>query len=93
MLETHGYFNEEFEQSVNARGVVKNIQVIGHTVVGSVVEIQTEHSNVTVMISNQFGATENTAHTVELNGKSYSWTGFYSLETSSLEKNTIKQEK
>ncbi len=93
VLETHGYFNEEFEQSVNARGVVKNIQVIGHTVVGSVVEIQTEHSNVTVMISNQFGATENTAHTVELNGKSYNWTGFYSLETSSLETNTIKQEK
>ncbi|MGF1902514.1 heparinase II/III domain-containing protein [Aliivibrio sifiae] len=93
VLETHGYFNEEFEQSVNARGVVKNIQVIGHTVVGSVVEIQTEHSNVTVMISNQFGATDNTAHTVELNGKSYNWTGFYSLETSSLEKNTIKQEK
>ncbi|MUJ19032.1 heparinase II/III domain-containing protein [Aliivibrio fischeri] len=93
VLETHGYFNEEFEQSVNARGVVKNIQVIGHTVVGSVVEIQTEHSNVTVMVSNQFGATESTAHTVELNGKSYSWRGFYSLETSSLEKNTIKQEK
>ncbi|PQJ84199.1 heparinase II/III domain-containing protein [Aliivibrio sifiae] len=93
VLETHGYFNEEFEQSVNARGVVKNIQVIGHTVVGSVVEIQTEHSNVTVMVSNQFGATESTAHTVELNGKSYNWTGFYSLETSSLEKNTIKQEK
>ncbi len=93
VLETHGYFNEEFEQSVNARGVVKNIQVIGHTVVGSVVEIQTEHSNVTVMISNQFGAIENTAHTVELNGKSYNWTGFYSLETSSLETNTIKQEK
>lgn len=93
VLETHGYFNEEFEQSVNARGVVKNIQVIGHTVVGSVVEIQTEHSNVTVMISNQFGAAENTAHTVELNGKSYSWTGFYSLEASSLETNTIKQEK
>ncbi|MUJ36752.1 heparinase II/III domain-containing protein [Aliivibrio fischeri] len=88
VLETHGYFNEEFEQSVNARGVVKNIQVIGHTVVGSVIEIQTEFSNVTVMISNQFGATENTAHIVELNGKSYRWTGFYSLETS-----TIKQEK
>ncbi|MUI54726.1 heparinase II/III domain-containing protein [Aliivibrio fischeri] len=93
VLETHGYFNEEFEQSVNARGVVKNIQVIGHTVIGSVVEIQTEFSNVTVMISNQFSATESTAHIVELNGKSYRWTGFYSLETSSLEKNTIKQEK
>ncbi|MEZ8946288.1 heparinase II/III family protein [Vibrio sp. 10N.222.54.B12] len=81
VLETHGYFNEEFEQSVNARGVVKDIKVVAHTNVGSVVEISTEKSNVTVMISNQLGATDNTEHKVELNGKVYSWTGFYSVET------------
>ncbi|MEL0609043.1 heparinase II/III domain-containing protein [Vibrio echinoideorum] len=81
VLETHGYFNEEFEQSVNARGVVKNINVVAHTNVGSVVEITTDKSNVTVMISNQLGATDNTEHKVELNGKVYSWTGFYSVET------------
>ncbi|MEZ8613546.1 heparinase II/III family protein [Vibrio sp. 10N.222.51.C8] len=81
VLETHGYFNEEFEQSVNARGVVKDIKVVAHTNVGSVVEISTEKSNVTVMISNQLGATDNTEHKVELNGKVYSWKGFYSVET------------
>ncbi|OMO23093.1 heparinase II/III domain-containing protein [Vibrio lentus] len=81
VVETHGYFNEEFEQSVNARGVVKNINVVAHSNVGSVVEITTEKSNVTVMISNQLGATDSTEHKVELNGKVYSWTGFYSVET------------
>ncbi|MCK8070886.1 heparinase II/III family protein [Vibrio sp. 1CM23M] len=81
VVETHGYFNEEFEQSVNARGVVKDIKVVAHTDIGSVVEITTEKSNVTVMISNQLGATDSTEHKVELNGKVYSWTGFYSVET------------
>ena len=81
VLETHGYFNEEFEQSVSARGVVKDIKVVAHTNIGSVVEITTEKSNVTVMISNQLGATDSTEHKVELNGKVYSWTGFYSVET------------
>ncbi|MDN3612979.1 heparinase II/III family protein [Vibrio gallaecicus] len=80
-LETHGYFNEEFEQSVSARGVVKDIKVVAHTNIGSVVEITIEKSNVTVMISNQLGATDSTEHKVELNGKVYSWTGFYSVET------------
>lgn len=81
VVETHGYFNEEFEQSVSARGVVKDIKVLAHTNIGSVVEITTEKSNVTVMISNQLGATDSTEHKVELNGKVYSWTGFYSVET------------
>ena len=52
VLETHGYFNEEFEQSVNARGQVKDIRVVGYNAVGSIVEITTEKSLITVMISN-----------------------------------------
>ncbi|MFA0325070.1 heparinase II/III family protein [Vibrio splendidus] len=90
VVETHGYFNEEFEQSVNARGVVKDIKVVAHTNIGSVVEITTEKSNVTVMISNQLGATDNTEHKVELNGKVYSWKGFYSVETTLQETNSEK---
>ncbi|WP_282064067.1 heparinase II/III domain-containing protein [Vibrio rotiferianus] len=80
VLETHGYFNEEFEQSVNARGKVKDIRIIGYNATGSVVEITTEKSRITVMISNVFDADDQTAHNVEINGKTYSWNGFYSLE-------------
>ncbi|EJG0025800.1 heparinase II/III family protein [Vibrio alginolyticus] len=88
VLETHGYFNEEFEQSVNARGQVKDIRVEGYNAVGSIVEITTEKSLVTVMISNVLGADDQTPHQVELNGKTYSWNGFYSLEV-----NAFGQEK
>lgn len=88
VLETHGYFNEEFEQSVNARGQVKDISVVGYNAVGSIVEITTEKSLVTVMISNVLGADDQTPHQVELNGKTYSWNGFYSLEV-----NAFGQEK
>ncbi|ELB2885495.1 heparinase II/III family protein [Vibrio alginolyticus] len=88
VLETHGYFNEEFEQSVNARGQVKDIRVVGYNAVGSFVEITTEKSLVTVMISNVLGADDQTPHQVEMNGKTYSWNGFYSLEV-----NAFGQEK
>ncbi|ELB1638436.1 heparinase II/III family protein [Vibrio alginolyticus] len=88
VLETHGYFNEEFEQSVNARGQVKDIRVVGYNAVGSIVEITTEKSLVTVMISNVLGADDQTPNQVELNGKTYSWNGFYSLEV-----NAFGQEK
>lgn len=88
VLETHGYFNEEFEQSVNARGQVKDIRVVGYNAVGSIVEITTEKSLVTVMVSNVLGADDQTPHQVELNGKTYSWNGFYSLEV-----NAFGQEK
>ncbi|EPQ8263227.1 heparinase II/III domain-containing protein [Vibrio alginolyticus] len=88
VLETHGFFNEEFEQSVNARGQVKGIRVVGYNAVGSIVEITTEKSLVTVMISNVLGADDQTPHQVELNGKTYSWNGFYSLEV-----NAFGQEK
>lgn len=88
VLETHGYFNEEFEQSVNARGQVKDIRVVGYNAVGCIVEITTEKSLVTVMISNVLGADDQTPHQVEMNGKTYSWNGFYSLEV-----NAFGQEK
>lgn len=82
VLEAHGYFNEEFEQSVNARGQVKNIEVIGHTAVGSVVKVTTATSSITVMISNQQAVTDTTEHCIELNGETYSWKGAYSIAVS-----------
>ncbi|EJX1246232.1 alginate lyase family protein [Vibrio alginolyticus] len=93
VLETHGYFNEEFEQSVNARGQVKDIRVVGYNAVGSIVEITTDKSLVTVMISNVLGADDQTPHQVEINGKNYSWNGFYSLGVTEVESNAFEQEK
>ncbi|MDN3681764.1 heparinase II/III family protein [Vibrio tapetis subsp. quintayensis] len=80
VLETHGYFNEEFEQSVSARGEVKKIQVLGHNQQGSVVAIETGSARHLVMVSNQEDANENTVNQVEINGKIYSWKGFFAVE-------------
>ncbi|MFA0413300.1 heparinase II/III family protein [Vibrio renipiscarius] len=93
VLETHGYFNEEFEQSVSARGEVQNIEVIGHSAMCSVIEITTKKSRVTVMISNQIDATDTTEHNIELNDKTYSWTGFYSLEVNLINPMSAELEK
>ncbi|TVO33947.1 heparinase II/III domain-containing protein [Vibrio algivorus] len=80
VLETHGYFNEEFEQSVNARGQVQDVRVIAHNEVGSVIQIETQQSVVTFMVSNQLAATDTTVHQVSVDDKTYQWNGFYSLE-------------
>ena len=85
VVETHGFFNEEFEQSVNARGQVSNIRVIGHNDSGSVVEITTGASVVTLMVSNQADCTDTTAHHLEFNGQSYSWSGTFSLDVNATE--------
>ncbi|MCT7943023.1 heparinase II/III domain-containing protein [Shewanella holmiensis] len=81
VVETHGYFNEEFEQSVSARGQVTNIKVIGHNAMASVVEIETANSVTTVMISNQADATDTTEHHLDIDGQTYSWTGFYAVSS------------
>lgn len=85
VLETHGYFNEEFEQSVNARGQVTNIAIIGHNDEATVVEIETKTQICTVMISNQLDASDTTEHKAEFNSKTYSWTGYYALEVTPFE--------
>jgi hypothetical protein len=87
VVETHGYFNEEFEQSVNARGKVSNIKVIGHNESASVVEITTADSIVTLMVSNQVTA-QTSEHSVTFNQKTYQFNGHYAVEITA-----VKQEK
>ncbi|MCY9869980.1 heparinase II/III family protein [Vibrio barjaei] len=84
VLETHGYFNEEFEQSVSARGNVKNIQVVGHNAQASVVEIETETSRFTLMVSNNPQVTKDTTNNAEIAGKTYSWVGCFAIEQETL---------
>lgn len=84
VIETHGYFNEEFEQSVSARGSVKNIQVVGHNAQASVVEIETETSRFTLMVSNNPQVTKDTTNNAEIAGKTYSWVGCFAIEQETL---------
>jgi len=77
-LETHGYFDEEFEQSVNARGLVQSIQVLGTNDEASVVEILTEKTSIIVMLSHK--VTPVAQHKVTFNDKTYTWTGDFNIE-------------
>ncbi|WP_413283377.1 heparinase II/III family protein [Vibrio sp. MA40-2] len=80
VLETHGYFNEEFEHSVNARGEVQSIHVLGFNQQGSVIEILTAKTKITLMVSNQQGVSAETENSVVIKDKTYSWVGQYAVE-------------
>jgi hypothetical protein len=79
VLETHGYFNEAVEASVDARGKVSEVSVIGTNSVGSVVSIKGDGIDFTLMVSNQADATDSTEHSVEFNNQTYTWQGYLSL--------------
>jgi hypothetical protein len=83
-LETHGYFNEEFEQSVNARGEVKEIKVIGYDENASVIEVITSQSRITLMLSNKQNSDANVTHSIKIENKIYSWAGYYAVEQETL---------
>ncbi|WP_261818100.1 heparinase II/III-family protein [Vibrio gallicus] len=89
VVETHGYFNEEFEQSVNARGKVKNIKVLGHTDTASAVQIETENSVVILLLSNQASVTKESDNQLVINDKIYNWKGFYSMEVQAIPQETL----
>ena len=80
VLETHGYFNEEFEQSTDARGKVTAVEIIGHSQQGSVIKVHHHKGALLLMVSNQPGCTTSTQHDLVLAGKSYAWQGFYAIE-------------
>ncbi|PMM03121.1 heparinase II/III domain-containing protein [Vibrio breoganii] len=74
VLETHGYFNEEFEQSVNARGLVESVNVVADTADGTVVRIQTTTGNTYHFgISNRAEDAQQSEHTVG----EFTWTGSF----------------
>ncbi|MBC7005365.1 heparinase II/III family protein [Photobacterium sp. BZF1] len=79
-LETHGYFNEAVEASVDARGTLNKINVLAHNETGSVVAIEGESIRFTVMVSNQPNVTDTTEHRIIINDTTYSWKGFLAVE-------------
>ncbi|RVU84627.1 chondroitin lyase [Leucothrix sargassi] len=78
VLETHGYFNETFEASLNARGLVESVTVLGDNEIGTVISIKTTSGNTYEYgISNQAEDAQQATHSVEFAGKSYSWKGAF----------------
>ncbi|WED29408.1 heparinase II/III family protein [Vibrio sp. DW001] len=84
VLETHGYFNEEFEQSVNARGKIRGVNVVGFNGESSVIEIMTDKTRLTFMLCNEKGFDENATHTITIKDKTYSWSGYFAVKQETL---------
>ncbi len=78
VLETHGYFNESIEASVDARGKVARVEVVGMDEVASVVRLHfVEGQALTFAVSNQTGGKQHEAHSVTFEGETFSWVGPY----------------
>jgi len=79
VIEPHGYFNEAAEMSVNARGNIEKVEVIGHDDSGSVIEIFGKNGLMwTVMVNNGNPFTED-IHQVWFQDRKFEWQGNYKL--------------
>jgi len=80
VIEAHGYFNEAQEKSVDARGQIETVTVIGSNEEASIIRVAGKDDlNWLIMISN----TEDNAakqHKVTFDGQTYRWTGNYKAE-------------
>ena len=81
VIETHGYFNEAVEASLDAHGKIHTINIIGFNEKATVIEVLGEGIALTVMINNAKDATATSETTIEFNNQSYSWTGFLVVES------------
>ncbi|GAB3481842.1 heparinase II/III domain-containing protein [Marinomonas epiphytica] len=79
VLETHGYFNEEFEESTQARGQVLSVRVLGYNKEASAIEISSQNALYTLLVSNVPNVDSQTRHTLTCDGTQYSWEGPYKL--------------
>jgi hypothetical protein len=80
VIEPHGYWNEMEERSVDARGSIEGVRVVGASSEGTVVEVAGKNGlRWTVMVAN--GPASGTARrSVTFGGRTYSWTGNFAVE-------------
>jgi hypothetical protein len=76
VYETHGYFNESVEASLNARGQVETVEVLQADDTASVVALHlVTGKHIKVCVSNLVGVDTSTETSVNINGETISWTG------------------
>lgn len=76
VYETHGYFNEAIEASLNARGQVDSVNVLLADDTASVVALNlVGDKQIKVAVCNAVGVNESTETTVTVDGETLSWTG------------------
>ncbi|GAL25180.1 poly(beta-D-mannuronate) lyase [Vibrio variabilis] len=78
VLETHGYFNEEFEASVGARGLVESVATLADNDDATIIEVKTTSGNAyRFAISNRVEAEQDSLHEVSFGEETVSFTGSF----------------
>ena len=80
VIEPHGYFSEKEERSVDARGKLQQVRVIATTADATVIEVTGANGLQWTIMVNDGPASATQHHAVTAGGKTYEWTGNYSVE-------------
>jgi hypothetical protein len=80
VIEPHGYFNEAQERSVEARGRIEGVRVLGTTSEASAVEVTGQGGLRWVVLVNNGAASETARHRVTFGGQTYEWTGNFAVQ-------------
>ena len=78
VIEPHGQWDGINEFSADATGRIKNVKVLASNNEATAVQI-TGNNISWLMLINNGDASDNAKHSITLNGKSFTWTGNYSL--------------
>ena len=79
VIEPHGYFNESTESSLNARGVIEKIEVVGHNDKATVVNIYGVRDFKWQIIVNNQNSDKTKTNKARIGGKIYKWVGDFNL--------------
>lgn len=79
VIEPHGYFSEPEERSVDARGSLQQVRVLGTSDDASVVEVTGANGLRWTVMVNDGPASATTHHSVTAGGTTYEWTGNYRI--------------
>jgi hypothetical protein len=80
VIEPHGYFSEREERSVDARGRVQQVRVLGTNGDATVVEVTgAQGLRWLIMVSN-VAASASARHRVTFSGQAYEWTGNFAVQ-------------
>lgn len=81
VIESHGYFHEGSEVSVEARGQLSRVEIVGHNAEASVVRLYAEDKCIsTVMVSNLRKVTSTTSNEVKFGDEVFRWNGAFEVK-------------
>jgi oligo-alginate lyase len=80
VVEPHGYWSEAQERSVEARGRVQDVRVLGHDAEATAVEVTGQDGLRWVVLVNNGAPSETARHRVTFGGQTYEWTGNFAVQ-------------